>query len=96
MVHGNCASIGCYAMTDAGIEEIYGAVEASLDAGQAYIRVHVFPFRMTEANMALHEDNVWAAFWRNLKQGYDMFEVSHIPPDTRVTGKTYSFEADAD
>ncbi len=23
MIHGNCVSVGCYAMTDAGIEEIY-------------------------------------------------------------------------
>ncbi len=92
MVHGNCVSIGCYAMTDAGIEEIYGAVEASLEAGQPFVRVHIFPFRMTEANMARHSGSRWAAFWANLKEGHDLFEVSNIPPDTQVENKRYVFE----
>ncbi|MEM8617038.1 MAG: L,D-transpeptidase family protein, partial [Pseudomonadota bacterium] len=47
MVHGACASIGCYAMTDAGIEEIYAAVETTLRSGQTAVSVHVFPFRLT-------------------------------------------------
>ena len=34
MVHGGCSSIGCYAMTDASIDEIYAVVEAALDRGQ--------------------------------------------------------------
>ena len=48
MVHGNCVSVGCYAMTNAGIEEIYLIVEKSLAAGQKLFRVHAFPFRMSE------------------------------------------------
>ena len=51
MVHGDCVSIGCYAMTDAGIEEIYTIADAALRQGQAFFRVHVFPFRMTTENM---------------------------------------------
>jgi len=40
MVHGDCVSIGCYAMTDAGIEEIYTLVAAALKGGQPFVRVH--------------------------------------------------------
>jgi len=94
MVHGACASIGCYAMTDAGIEEIYGAVEASLEAGQPFVRVHVFPFRMTDANMTRYRTHKWARFWANLKTGYDAFERTKIPPNTLVRNKTYVFEGE--
>lgn len=92
MVHGNCVSWGCYAMTDAGIEEIYGAVEDSFKAGQPIVRVHVFPFRMTEENMARHAGSNWVAFWANLQEGYDWFEASRVPPNTIVKDKVYVFE----
>ena len=34
MVHGDCVSVGCYAMTGGAIEEIYLLVEAALQSGQ--------------------------------------------------------------
>ena len=34
MIHGKCVSIGCYAMTDKGIEEIYALVSQALSSGQ--------------------------------------------------------------
>lgn len=49
MVHGDCVSIGCFAMTNKGIEEIYGYVAAALKNGQREVPVHIFPFRMTES-----------------------------------------------
>jgi murein L,D-transpeptidase YafK len=45
MIHGACASIGCLAMTDAGIEPVYALVEAALAAGVAEIPVFLHPFR---------------------------------------------------
>jgi len=94
MVHGDCVSIGCYAMTDGGIEEIYRTIEASLDTGQTGIRVHIFPFRMTGENMAAHLDHQWYDFWSNLKTGYDMFEVNGAPPNTEVERQTYVFNVE--
>lgn len=52
MVHGDCVSIGCFAMTNKGIEEIYGYVAAALKGGQREVPVHIFPFRMTNSAMA--------------------------------------------
>lgn len=89
MVHGNCVSIGCYAMTDPGIEEIYGMVEAALTAGQPSVQVHIFPFRMTAENLRAHQKSKWIGFWRNLKQGYDAFEIRKRPPEIIVDGRTY-------
>ncbi len=34
MVHGGCSSVGCYAMTDLGVAEIYRVVEKALARGQ--------------------------------------------------------------
>ena len=92
MVHGACVSIGCYAMTDAGIEEIYGLAEAALDAGQPFFRVHAFPFRMTETNMARHVGSEWTDFWTNLQAGYAFFEETRRPPNVTVRDERYHFE----
>lgn len=92
MVHGNCVSIGCYAMTDKGIEEIYMHADAALKAGQPFFRVHIFPFRMTEENMQKHKASKWIEFWQNLKEGYDSFETHKIPPNVKVKNKRYIFE----
>ncbi|MFQ5604064.1 MAG: murein L,D-transpeptidase family protein [bacterium] len=74
MVHGNCVSIGCYAMTDPSIEEIYALADAAFRKGQKYIRVHIFPFRLTVENLAQYQNSRWFDFWQNLKQGFDYFE----------------------
>jgi murein L,D-transpeptidase YafK len=91
MVHGKCVSVGCYAMTDKQIDEIYSLAEAALDGGQPFFRVHIFPFRMTEANMKKHEGSEWMDFWLMLKEGYDSFEESKIPPNVEVVGGKYIF-----
>ena len=90
MVHGNCVSIGCYAMTDDKIEEIYALLEGTLDNGQRYVQVHVYPFRMTEENMAEYSDSKWYDFWVNLKEGYDYFEAEKLPPLVKVEHKQYT------
>ena len=93
MVHGNCVSVGCYAMTDKKIEEIYSIAHSALGNGQPFFRVHVFPFKMTDANMLLHKKSQWYDFWLNLKQGYDYFENNnHTPPNVLVKNKFYTFE----
>ena len=92
MVHGACVSIGCYAMTDAGIEKIYGAVESALKNGQDAVDIHIFPFRMTSENLASNEDHEWYEFWRNLKEGYDAFETTQRVPQVSVNHMRYRFQ----
>ncbi len=94
MVHGSCVSIGCFAMTDPKVEEIYTLAEAALKNGQSFFRVHIFPFRMTAENMAQHKHSKWIKFWENLKEGYDLFEIDRVPPDTTVKQKKYVFDID--
>jgi len=91
MVHGNCVSIGCYAMTDPAIEEIYSLADAAFRNGQAFFRVHIFPFRMSEEKMAFYGTSQWLDYWENLKEGYDFFERTHKVPDVRVLNRRYIF-----
>jgi len=46
MIHGHCVSIGCYAMTNPGIEEIYTVVYMAFKSGQKKINLDIFPFHM--------------------------------------------------
>ena len=64
LIHGGCASIGCFAMTNAVSLEVHKLATDALDAGQPNIPVHVFPFRMTEANFAKYDMPRWNGFWR--------------------------------
>ena len=91
MVHGSFISAGCYAMTDAKIEEIYTLCDAAHKGGQRFFRVHSFPFRMTPERMTKAKDNKWFSFWQNLKEGHDLFEKNKFPPNTLVQNKTYKF-----
>jgi murein L,D-transpeptidase YafK len=91
MVHGNCVSIGCYAMGDAAIEEIWTAMAAAFRAGQPFVRVHAFPFRMDK--IADHRDATNAGFWQDLKQGWDRFEQTKRPPSIFVRGGRYIVSA---
>ena len=89
MVHGKCRSAGCYAMTDALIEEIYALARESFIGGQEAIPVHAFPFRMTEANMARHVKSEHFGFWKTLKEGYDFFETTRTVPTVAVCQRQY-------
>lgn len=90
LVHGGCSSTGCYAMTEPVQQVIYRLAAAALRGRQPHFQVHVFPFRMTDANMAAHADNPWADFWRDLKAGYDVFETTRLPPRIGVCGQRYT------
>lgn len=92
MVHGGCASIGCYAVTDGVVDELWTFVTAALDNGQARIPVHAFPFRMTEKNLRLRSGDKWADFWADLKKGHDLFARDRMPPKVSVCDGRYVFE----
>ena len=92
MVHGDCVSIGCYAMTDAAIEEIYLIVEAALTAGQPAVPVHTFPFRMHPDRLARSSDSPWFAFWSSLAPAYAAFETTGRPPPISIADTRYIIE----
>lgn len=89
MVHGKCKSAGCYAMTDALVEEIYALAREAFKGGQPSFQVHAYPFRMTDQKLARYRKNKWYPFWATLKQGYDSFETTRVPPTVAVCERRY-------
>ncbi len=76
MVHGGCRSVGCFAMTNPQMGEIWQLVTAALSSGQQRFQVQVYPFRMSEERLA----------------GYDRFEEDRLPPRVSVCRGAYRFE----
>ena len=95
MIHGDCSSRGCYAMTDEQISEIYALGREAFFGGQRAFQVQAYPFRMTAENFARHRNNPNLAFWKMLKRGNDHFEVTRLEPKVDVCEKRYVFDAQA-
>ena len=93
MVHGDCSSRGCYAMTDEQIMEIYALGRESFFGGQKAFQFQAYPFRMTPINMAKHRNNPNMPFWKMIKEGYDHFEVTRQEPKVSFCEKKYVFDA---
>src|SRR5712672_3988412 len=93
MVHGDCSSRGCYAMTDEQIAEIYSLGRESFFGGQRAFQVQAYPFKMTPVNMAKHRNNPNMPFWKMIKEGYDHFEVTRQEPKVEFCEKKYVFDA---
>jgi murein L,D-transpeptidase YafK len=93
MVHGDCSSRGCYAMTDEQIAEIYSLGRESFFGGQRAFQFQAYPFRMTPVNMAKHRNNPNMPFWRMIKEGNDHFEVTKQEPKVDFCEKKYVFDA---
>ena len=93
MIHGKCKSAGCYAMTDALIEEIYALARESFIGGQEMIHVDAFPFRMTQANLERQKASPHHKFWLTMKDGYDFFEADKRPATVTVCERRYVVNA---
>ncbi|WP_296525856.1 murein L,D-transpeptidase family protein [Rhodoplanes sp.] len=93
MIHGDCSSSGCYAMTDEQISEIYALGREAFLGGQKSFQVQAYPFRMTGLNMARHRNSPHMAFWRMIKDGNDHFEATRQEPKIDVCEKHYVFNA---
>ena len=79
-IHGDCVSIGCMAMTDDKIKEIYLLANEAKKHGQTEILVHIYPFKMTDANLEMYGKTYpqWLPFWQSLKGHYDFFEQNKM------------------
>lgn len=51
-IHGGEVTIGCLPITDAGVEEVYLLAVLARAAGQMAIPVHIFPFPITDEELA--------------------------------------------
>jgi murein L,D-transpeptidase YafK len=91
MVHGTCSSAGCYAMTDAGMSEIYALMREAFRDGQKAVQLQAYPFRMTAENLVRHRQDPNIAFWRQLKEGSNRFEATREELVVSVSAGRYTF-----
>ncbi|RKH45859.1 hypothetical protein D7X55_15925 [Corallococcus sp. AB049A] len=88
-IHGDCVSIGCLAIEDGPIEELYVMVSEARARMGRDVPVHLFPRRLDAAGLAALEalsgvPEARKAFWRGLEPGYRFFEESRRPPRVKV------------
>lgn len=86
-LHGSCASIGCIAIEDEPIEEVY---LIAFDAKRRPIRFDIFPARMTEETLKTL-DPTHADFWKELTPAFTKFEQTRRPAAFSVTTKTGAY-----
>ncbi|NRF39918.1 murein L,D-transpeptidase family protein [Pedobacter foliorum] len=93
-IHGNCVTVGCIPLTDEKIKEVYILAVEARNSGQNEIPVHIFPFKITDANLNKHLSAFpqYKAFWTNLQQGYAYFKKYRQVPDVTELMNTYQFK----
>ncbi len=94
-VHGACSSAGCFSMTDAQIDQIYAVAREAFNGGQQAIQMQSYPFHMTPENMAKYRADPNIAFWRQLKEGADNFEIAKQDVSVGVCARHYVFNVTA-
>ncbi|HEX5748529.1 MAG TPA: L,D-transpeptidase family protein [Archangium sp.] len=95
-VHGNCMSIGCIAIQDGPIEELYLMVLAARGKMKRDVPIHIFPRRLDARGLAALEQHPRAtprlvAFWRGLEPGWRLFEETRRPPRVSVDARTGAY-----
>lgn len=94
-IHGKCETVGCLPMTDALIKEIYLYAAWAKDAGQVNIPVYIFPFAMTDENRQqnkAHVDAETLLFWKNLQEGYQLFNTNNKELLFNVAAHSYNYK----
>jgi murein L,D-transpeptidase YafK len=84
MIHGGCASVGCFAMTDYYMEQLWVLAGAAFQNGQDAIDVHVLPFRFNERNVLRHSGSEHWPFWASLQPLDRYFEEHGWPARVAV------------
>lgn len=85
-IHGNCVSVGCIAMGDYPIEELYFIASTAKAQGQDFIPVHIFPVKYNVKKSADYLYNVikdnapLVRFNKTIKEAYDYFELKKELP----------------
>ncbi len=88
LIHGKCSSIGCFAIQDQNVEEVYGAVKAAIQNGQMRIPVLSLPFRFS---MVESDPSELGEFWTDLRRADMLFERDRVPPSAWICDGRYYF-----
>lgn len=97
-IHGNCVSVGCIAINDLPIEELYIMAAHVKANAQDFIPVHVFPAKfdvkksMEYLAQSTKDNEELKKFVLNLKEAFDFFEAKKQLPVISINKKgTYVY-----
>lgn len=85
-LHGNCVSIGCIAIEDAPIEEVY---LIAFDAKVRPIRFDIFPAKLDDVTTVGASEHL--DFWKELTPAYTSFEKTKRPARFSVNSRTGAY-----
>jgi murein L,D-transpeptidase YafK len=91
LIHGGCGSIGCFAIQNQNVEEVYGAVYAALRNNQAYVPVLTLPFRYSALAPEKEDTLHMSEFWSDLRRADLLFERDKLPPTAWICDGRYYF-----
>jgi murein L,D-transpeptidase YafK len=92
-IHGNCVSVGCIAIQDMPIEEVYILAAAAKTSGQDFVPVHIFPVNygvkksldfLTSSIKGRQANNKYIL---GIKSVYDYFEKRKRLPVVLINSK---------
>ena len=91
LIHGKCGSVGCFAIQDGNVEEVYDAVRAALHNGQVSIPVLALPFSFAKYAPAVEDTLKLNEFWSDLRRADILFNRDHVPPMAWICDGRYYF-----
>lgn len=92
-IHGNCVSVGCIAIQDYPIEEVYTLAAVAKTNGQDFVPVHIYPVNysirksLDFLNSSIKAKQAVSKNILNIKAVYDFFEKKKKLPIVLVNGK---------
>jgi len=87
-IHGACLTSGCIPITDDKIKELYVYCVEAYNSGQQEIALTIFPAQLNDARYPglisrYSRDKDKISLWSDLKQGYDVFNLTRKQPEVR-------------
>lgn len=90
-IHGSCVSIGCLAMTDKQIQEIYLLAVLAKNYGQKNIPVVIAPFKFDKiTSQKFKKEKEYSKFkqyftlWGSIEKGINQFNKNNMPPQISI------------
>ncbi|MGH1363912.1 MAG: L,D-transpeptidase family protein [Calditrichia bacterium] len=85
-IHGDCVSIGCAAMRDSSIKEIYVMAVEARNYSKS-ISVHIFPTKLSGSGYSalIEQYPQHQTFWESMQFGYNYFEKNKELPEVCIS-----------
>jgi len=100
-IHGNCVTAGCISFENRNFLPVFLAATFHNKTDFGKIKIHIYPFRFTEANKNNYSESVDSEmnktqllnFWNELEKGYNLFETNKKAFSVLYSDSTYIFKS---